>query len=162
MTNIPVPKPHEWKTADTIVWGIGRHGVRSFNPGHFTGFGSNNAAALERHLFNDLCNPATNRREQVVSKLIWLDTMVRTAPPVTADECPQALARFHEEVPRALERSCGRAPRVASVWGALLDAIGTQGSGWNNMTSDGVHWGLAPNILLAEAITEQMLQPKHA
>ena len=158
--NLPVPKSIDWTRSDTLVWGIGRHGIKphSLRSG-FTGFTANDAAALEHHLIADMCNVTTapRRRRHVQAKLIWLDTLVRTTAPLAPQECPEAIARFHEEMPLVLERACGAPPRVASIWDALIALTLTQGSGWADMRFDGVHWDMAANLLLAEEILDQML-----
>ena len=159
--NLALPTSQDWREADTVVWGVGRHAAKPGpDPRKFPGFAANDAAALQTYVLNDMCNANTStgrvRRAHVQAKLIWLDTLVRTAPPVGPHECPEALARFHQEMPRALERACGAAPRVASIWDALLTLIRTDGSGWADMTYDGVHWNMAVNLLLADMVLEHM------
>jgi hypothetical protein len=161
--NLALPTTEQdWGAADTVVWGVGRHTAPASraDPRKFAGFGANDAAALQTHILNDMCNTSTQtgraRRAHVQAKLIWLDTLVRTAPPVGPNECPESLAKFHVEMPRALERACGAIPRVASIWDALLTLIQTEGSGWAEMTFDGVHWDMAANLLLADAVLEHM------
>eukprot|EP00966_Prymnesium_polylepis_P256856 5933158-Prymnesium_polylepis.1 len=108
-----------------------------------------------------MCNTSSaigrQRRAHVQSKLIWLDTLVRTMAPLSHSECPAALEAFHRDMPLALGRACGATLRVASVWDALTALIATEGSGWEHMTFDGVHWDMAANVLLAGAVFDQMI-----
>ncbi|KAL1515144.1 hypothetical protein AB1Y20_004205 [Prymnesium parvum] len=155
--NFAVPRTADWARLDAVVWGVGRHAIKPGDSRRFAGLEPHDAAALEAHLLLDLCNAsATARRRDVRRKLVWLDTLVRSAPPTRRGECPAAVRRFHEEMPRALRRACGVEPRVASVWDALVGLKHTEGSGWEEMTFDGVHWGMAANLLLAGELVDQI------
>ena len=160
----PVPTDAHWREFDRIVWGVGRHRVRPNSLQRFAGISKNDAAALQRHVVWSMCQPANGtslaaakeRRSLVARKLVWLDTLYRTAPPKSSDECLPLMLNFHLDMPRVLKSSCG-ATRVASMWDATTTLAATPGSGWQNMTFDGVHWGMAINLLLANEVARQML-----
>ena len=173
--NVPVPTDAHWRDYDRVVWGTGRHQVPSKNPDKFRGLEKNDVAGLEAHVLQSMCRatkapdpravthaPPTNatvalaRRRLVSKRLVWLDTLHRTAPPFSPDECPSRLQDFHLEMPRALKRVCD-ATRVASVWEATVALAATPGSSWEEMTHDGVHWGMAVNLLLAREVVRQLI-----
>ena len=95
--------------------------------------------------------------ELVRSRLIWLDTHIRTSVKnMRPDECPDQIARFHRQMPGVLQQHCGPT-RVASVFDATLALMQDDSTGWHTMTGDGVHWTRPIPLLSARALLLTML-----
>ena len=151
--NFPLPAPSDWDVADAVVWGIGRHRV----PGR-SQLGAYNASGIQERVLASMCQSNASRRALIRRKLVWLDSPARAAPPLSDSECPARIASFNDGMRLALRDTC-HVSRVASIWSATHSLMHTPGSAWEQLTYDGVHWGMPVSMLYADAIMEQLVDP---
>ena len=77
-------------------------------------------------------------------------TSANTARCPDASEKQSSVSKFHAAMPSMLLKRFG-VRRVVSLFDATRTLATTQGTGWRNMTWDGYHWGMAVNLLKAQA-----------
>ena len=151
--NFPLPAPSDWDVVDAVVWGIGRHRV----PGR-SQLGAYNASGIQERVLASMCQSNASRRALIRRKLVWLDSPARAAPPLSDSECPARIASFNDGMRLALRDTC-HVSRVASIWSATHSLMHIPGSAWEQLTYDGVHWGMTVSMLYADAIMEQLVDP---
>ena len=151
--NFPLPAPTDWAAADAVIWGIGRHRV----PGR-SQLGAYNASGIQQRVLRGMCQSSVGRSALIQRKLVWLASPARAAPPLSDSECPARIASFNDGMRLALRATCG-VSRVASIWSATHSLMHTPDSEWEQLTYDGVHWGMSISMLYADAIMEQLVDP---
>jgi hypothetical protein len=170
------PSMDELEAYDVVVWGWQGHAARITY--RWARLGVNDAAALDGALERHCRNP--RYASLASSRVILLNNHPRFVWQLmkTQGECPDAVAKYHVQLPQVWRRQCN-VKRVASAWDAVLALVadpGTNwsqtsppgaalgvsadtslaGSWWRKQTVDGVHWGTAINLHKAYAILEQI------
>jgi len=138
---------------DFIILSVGRHPV----DGNYTQrFGINDAKVISEKYFRRICSSAS--REDLCSKLMWLDTHRRLSSP-RADESTHMERMFHLEAPPEIYKACG-VQMLSSVWSASELLVLNHPAAAANMTHDGAHWGMAVNLLKAYSLVNSMRNTK--
>ena len=158
----PTITQQELNEVDYVIWGAGNHPV---NLDYSTRYGVLNASIVGSEKLAPTCKYLADSQLQ---KIFWLDPHARlnsiSLPWLaTPDEQINRLYRFHTEMPGQLFLHC-KIPqaRFISPWNATFDLIENFRNDAENMTYDGVHWGMSVNLLKADqiiqAIKESQLQ----
>lgn len=167
----------ELQEYDFVIWGWQGHAAHITRS--YQRLGVNNATMLGESL-QEHCRTNPRYASLASDRIILLNNHPRFSWQLmkTEGECPDAVAKYHSELPLVWRRECN-VTRVASSWDAVLALVQTSGtdwwltappgsavgaindtslasSWWRKMTVDGVHWGTAINLMKADAIVEQI------